>query len=97
MPKLSVDLVTIRRLARFAAKRGAEDRIPQVAGSLTFTTILAVVPLVTVAFALFTVFPMFSSFQSSLQGFLADHLMPAQINNQIFKYLNQFSAKAKGL
>lgn len=97
MPKLSVDLVTIRRLARFAAKRGAEDRIPQVAGSLTFTTILAVVPLVTVAFALFTAFPMFSSFQSSLQGFLADHLMPAQINNQIFKYLNQFSAKAKGL
>ncbi|MEX3605991.1 MAG: YihY family inner membrane protein [Burkholderia sp.] len=97
MPKLSIDLVTIRRLARFAAKRSAEDRIPQVAGSLTFTTILAVVPLVTVAFALFTAFPMFFSFQSSLQGFLADHLMPAQINDQIFKYLNQFSAKAKGL
>ncbi|KAF1017910.1 MAG: YihY family inner membrane protein [Burkholderia sp.] len=97
MPKLSVDLVTIRRFVRFAAKRGAEDRIPQVAGSLTFTTILAVVPLVTVAFALFTVFPMFSSFQSALQGFLAEHLMPAQINNQIFKYINEFSSKAKGL
>ncbi|GAB7537459.1 YihY family inner membrane protein [Burkholderia sp. 3C] len=97
MPKLSVDLDTIKRLARFAARRGAEDRIPQVAGSLTFTTILALVPLVTVAFALFTAFPIFSSFQSSLQGFLADHLMPAQFNSQIFKYLNQFSAKAKGL
>jgi len=33
----------------------------------------------------------------SLQGFLADHLMPAQINDQIFKYLNQFASKAKGL
>ncbi|WP_246797664.1 YihY family inner membrane protein [Burkholderia perseverans] len=97
MPKLSVDLDTIKRLARFAARRGAEDRIPQVAGSLTFTTILALVPLVTVAFALFTAFPIFSSFQASLQSFLADHLMPAQINNQIFKYLNQFSSKAKGL
>ncbi|KUZ70947.1 hypothetical protein WI73_00030 [Burkholderia ubonensis] len=97
MPKLSVDLDTIKRLARFAAKRSAEDRIPQVAGSLTFTTMLALVPLVTVAFALFTAFPMFASFQISLQGFLADHLMPAQFNIQIFKYLNQFASKAKGL
>ncbi|MGU7769404.1 YihY family inner membrane protein [Burkholderia sp. MR1-5-21] len=97
MPKLSVDLDTIKRLARFAAKRSAEDRIPQVAGSLTFTTMLALVPLVTVAFALFTAFPMFASFQISLQGFLADHLMPTQFNIQIFKYLNQFASKAKGL
>ncbi|CAB5282713.1 ribonuclease BN [Burkholderia multivorans] len=97
MPKLSVDLDTIKRLAQFAARRSAEDRIPQVAGSLTFTTMLALVPLVTVAFALFTAFPMFASFQISLQGFLADHLMPAQFNIQIFKYLNQFAAKAKGL
>ncbi|RQR27213.1 YihY family inner membrane protein [Burkholderia sp. Bp9143] len=97
MPKLSVDLDTLKRLAQFAARRSAEDRIPQVAGSLTFTTMLALVPLITVAFALFTAFPMFASFQISLQGFLADHLMPAQFNVQIFKYLNQFASKAKGL
>ncbi|SMF98508.1 Ribonuclease BN [Burkholderia singularis] len=97
LKKLSVDLDAVKRLARFAAKRSAEDRIPQVAGSLTFTTMLALVPLVTVAFALFTAFPMFASFQNSLQGFLADHLMPAQFNSQIFKYLNQFASKAKGL
>jgi membrane protein len=58
---------------------------------------LALVPLATVAFALFTAFPIFSSFQDSLQLFLADHLMPAQLNSQIFKYLNQFASKAKGL
>jgi len=91
------DLDTLKRLAQFAAKRSSEDRIPQVAGSLTFTTMLALVPLATVAFALFTAFPLFSSFQESLQFFLADHLMPAQLNSQIFKYLNQFAAKAKGL
>ncbi len=34
---------------------------------------LALVPLATVAFALFTAFPLFSSFQESLQFFLADH------------------------
>lgn len=97
MPKLSADLDTLKRLARFALKRSREDQIAQVAGSLTFTTMLAIVPLATVAFALFTAFPIFSKFQASLQMFLAQHLMPDQINNQIFKYLNQFASKAKGL
>ncbi|AFT86582.1 YihY family inner membrane protein [Paraburkholderia phenoliruptrix] len=97
LSKARFDLDTLKRLAQFAAKRSGEDRIAQVAGSLTFTTMLALVPLATVAFALFTAFPLFSSFQESLQFFLADHLMPAQLNSQIFKYLNQFASKAKGL
>ncbi|NKJ45557.1 hypothetical protein CIC12_02105 [Burkholderia sp. SG-MS1] len=97
LSRVRFDLDTLKRLARFAAQRIGEDRIPQVAGSLTFTAMLALVPLATVAFALFTAFPIFSSFQDSLQLFLADHLMPSQLNSQIFKYLNQFAAKAKGL
>lgn len=97
LSRIRFDLDVVKRLARFAARRSREDRIPQVAGSLTFTTLLSLVPLATVAFALFTAFPIFASFQNSLQGFLADHLMPAQINSQIFKYLNQFASKAKGL
>jgi len=94
---VSFDFDRLKRLARFTATRINEDRIPQVAGSLTFTTVLSLVPLITVAFAIFTAFPIFGSFQSSLQGFLADHLMPAQVSNQIFKYLDLFVAKAKGL
>ncbi|HEX3637183.1 MAG TPA: YihY family inner membrane protein [Paraburkholderia sp.] len=97
LSRVRFDLDTLKRLAQFAAKRSSEERIPQVAGSLTFTTMLALVPLATVAFALFTAFPIFSSFQMSLQIFLADHLMPAQLNSQIFNYLNQFASKAKGL
>jgi len=97
LSRVRFDLDKLKRLAQFAAKRSSEDRIPQVAGSLTFTTMLALVPLATVAFALFTAFPIFSSFQMSLQIFLADHLMPAQLNTQIFNYLNQFASKAKGL
>ena len=97
MQMLSIDLTAVRRLARFVARRTGEDRVPQVAGSLTFTTVLSLVPLATVAFALFTAFPIFASFQMSLQDFLAAHLMPSQINSQIFKYLNQFASKAKGL
>jgi len=94
---LSIDLAAVKRLAGFVGRRLGEDRVAQVAGSLTFTSVLSLVPLATVAFALFTAFPIFGSFQASLQDFLADHLMPAQINSQIFKYLNEFAAKAKGL
>lgn len=97
MTKFRFDLHALKRLARFVASRSSEDRIPQVAGSLTFTTVLSLVPLVTVAFALFTAFPIFSSFQSSLQVFLSHRLMPAQINNEIFRYLNDFAAKARSL
>ncbi|MFC0400750.1 YihY family inner membrane protein [Paraburkholderia rhizosphaerae] len=97
LSRMRVDFDTLKRLAHFAAQRSSEDRVAQVAGSLTFTTMLSLVPLATVAFALFTAFPIFASFQMSLQGFLADHLMPVQFNNQIFKYLNQFASKAKGL
>ncbi|MEI6002314.1 YihY family inner membrane protein [Paraburkholderia bengalensis] len=97
LSRLRLDLDALKRLAQFAAKRSSEDRIPQVAGSLTFTTMLSLVPLATVAFALFTAFPIFAQFQVSLQQFLADHLMPDQFNSQIFKYLNQFASKAKGL
>jgi membrane protein len=97
LQQLSIDLAAIRRLAGFVGQRFGEDRVAQVAGSLTFTSVLSLVPLATVAFALFTAFPIFGSFQSSLQDFLSVHLMPPQINDQIFKYLNQFAAKAKGL
>jgi membrane protein len=97
LSRVRIDLATVKRLMRFAVQRSGEDRIAQVAGSLTFTTLLSLVPLATVAFALFTAFPIFASFQMSLQMFLADHLMPDQINNQIFMYLNEFASKAKGL
>lgn len=97
MIRLPFDLPALQRLLRFATKRITEDRIAQVAGSLTFTTVLSVVPLITVAFAVFTAFPIFSSFQNALQGFLSDRLMPPAVNEQIFGYLNEFAAKAKGL
>jgi membrane protein len=94
---VAFDFDKLRRLVSFTATRLNEDRIPQVAGSLTFTTVLSLVPLFTVAFAIFTAFPIFGTFQASLQNFLANHLMPAQVSNQIFKYLDLFVSKAKGL
>ena len=45
--------------AMLVARRVKEQQLPQVASSLTFTTVLSLVPMVTVALAIFTAFPMF--------------------------------------
>jgi membrane protein len=88
---------TVKQFTHFIAQRSSEDRITQVAGSLTFTTVLSLVPLLTVMLALFTVFPVFIDFEQALHDFLVERLMPAQINSQIFEHLNQFAAQAKHL
>lgn len=87
----------LRALARYALRRAGEDRLPQVAGSLTFTTVLSLVPILTVAFALFTAFPMFKSFRADIEGYMFNNLVPSNISRPILTYLNQFSSNAKGL
>jgi membrane protein len=84
-------------LFRFAVRRLNEERLPQVAGSLTFTTVLALVPVLTIALAIFTTFPLFSTFRMSLEDYFIESLMPKAIANTILEYLNQFSAQAKRL
>ena len=87
----------LRALARYALRRAGEDHLPQVAGSLTFTTVLSLVPILTVAFALFTAFPMFKSFRADIEGYMFSNLVPGSISRPILTYLNQFSSNAKGL
>ncbi|HEX2603621.1 MAG TPA: YihY family inner membrane protein [Oxalicibacterium sp.] len=87
----------IRDLCRFAARRLDEERLPQVAGSLTFTTVLALVPILTIALAIFTTFPLFHTFRASLEAYFVQNLMPKGIANTILGYLTQFSSKATRL
>jgi len=87
----------VRDLFRFAARRLREEQLPQVAGSLTFTTVLALVPVLTIAFAIFTTFPLFNTFRASLEAYFVQNLMPKGIANTILGYLTQFSSKATRL
>jgi membrane protein len=87
----------LRELFRFAATRLDEERLPQVAGALTFTSILALVPMVTIAFALFTAFPLFGTFRAALEAYFIQNLMPANMANIILGYINQFAAKSARL
>ena len=83
-----------RTTAATLRERFREDQLGLTAGSLTFTTTIALVPLVTVALAVFTAFPMFSSFQLVLQKWLIESLVPDNIARQVLGYLTQFAGKA---
>ena len=84
----------IRAASHFALERLREERLSMVAGSLTFTTVLSIVPLLTVALALFTAFPLFDQFRINLQQYFIQSLMPDSISRAVIGYLNQFASKA---
>ena len=87
----------VRDLLLFARRRLVEESLPQVAGSLTFATVFALVPLLTLAFAIFTTFPMFNTFRTALEHYFVQSVMPKGISSTILAYLTQFSAKATRL
>ncbi len=86
-------LETLRTLrARFR-----EDHLGLTASSLTFTTLISLVPLVTVMLALFSAFPMFASFQVALQKYFLQSLVPDNIAKPVLSALTQFASKANRL
>ncbi len=82
------------KLIRLTVRRARQERLLQAAGSLTFTTLLSVVPFVAVSLALFTHFPIFGRFEAALEEHLLKSLLPAEIARTVLKHLHQFAANA---
>jgi membrane protein len=57
-------------------RRFYEERALQAAGSLSYTTLLSLVPLFTVALAISTAFPVFDETIAVLQGFILHNFLP---------------------
>jgi len=83
-----------RAVLSFAARRANQARLTQVAGSLTFSSVLSLVPLLAVALALFTVFPQFADIRDALERNLLQGFLPDPFGSTILRYLNEFAAKA---
>jgi len=84
-------------LLRLVIARFAEDRCLQVAGNLTFTTLLALVPLFTVAFTVFAAFPVFEDWSNAFKIFLLTTLVPEMGGKVITVYMQQFADNAAKL
>jgi len=72
-----------------------EERGLQTAGSLTYTTLLSIVPLITVALAVASAFPVFDEAIGTLQLFLMENFLPdAQGIDTITEQISSFSSNA---
>lgn len=83
-----------RNTALTLRERFREDRLGETASSLTFTTVMALVPLFTVALAIFSALPAFANLETSVEKWLIQSLVPSEIARSVLKYLHQFSSKA---
>jgi len=94
---ISDSLATLRGIVHTLRERFREGRLGQTAGSLTFTTLISLVPLITVGLALFTAFPMFKSFQGALEQYFLKSLVPDTIAKPVLASLTMFASKASQL
>jgi len=81
---------------RIVMRRFVEDRCMQIASSLTFTSLLSIVPFVTIALTMIAAFPVFGELTGALQTFILHNMVPASAG-VIANYTEQFSAQAAKL
>lgn len=80
-----------------AFKRSLKAKTMQLASSLAFSTVFAIVPLLAVVLSVFAALPQFDEFNKALQQYLSNNLLPTQISSSIMDYLNTFAAQASHL
>jgi len=84
---------TGRRFSVDVYRRFVDDRCIRVASSLSFTTLLALVPLTAVMLAVLSLFPVFSTWMNVIQDFVYSNFVPAA-GEVVRKHLTQFAGQA---
>src|SRR4051812_27818827 len=79
------------RFVGFVLRRFHREHGLQLASSLTFATLLALVPLLTVTLTIVSAFPAFSGLTAHVDEFIASHMLPEQIGKTVLRYMDQFS------
>jgi len=71
--------------------------IARAASALSFTTLLALVPLATVALTFVARFPVFQQWLDTLERFLLQHMLPTTAENVVHHYIREFTENAASL
>ncbi|MDZ5646168.1 YihY family inner membrane protein [Nitrospirillum sp. BR 11828] len=86
-------LLAVVGVTSYAVRRFYRDNCLQAVGSLTYTSLLAVVPLLTVGFAIFQAFPAFQTLRAEAEMLLLQNLVP-QVGENLTDRLQQFVSNA---
>lgn len=82
----------IRNLAHEFMDKGCQKS----AAALTYMTLFALVPLMTVTYSMFSLFSIFDGVAVQLQDLIFSHFVP-QTGDEVKKYLSNFSSQARSL
>jgi len=76
-------------LALYVFARGQKDQFLRVAASLSYTSLIALVPLLAIAVAIFSAFPAFSEARGQFESFISQSMVP-NAGQSVHVYLRQF-------
>lgn len=76
----------------YVFQRFLRDNCKERAASLTFTGLLAIVPLVAISFAIFAAFPAFQNIRGDLQSFVFQNFVP-EIGSVVYEQIEDFTKK----
>ena len=62
------------------------------AAGLAFTTLLAIIPLLAISFAIFSAFPAFDQLQITVQAYIFENFVP-QVGDTVLNYIEGFTQR----
>ncbi len=89
-----LDRKRIKNFLKYCYAKVEADNLTDVAGNISFTIILSLVPILAIMLAVFTRFPAFGSLRKTLETYFAQGLIPGNIAQTILDYLGTFAANA---
>lgn len=94
--KVKTKFYSCDRFVRFVIQHFIQDDCTYIASALAFTSLLAVVPLMSVGLAIFSSFPVFQGLAEPVQNFIFDNFVPAT-GKIVQSYLQQFTSQVSKL
>ncbi|HED15638.1 MAG TPA: YihY family inner membrane protein, partial [Gammaproteobacteria bacterium] len=89
-------LQKLLRFMRFVLERARRDHLINNSASLTYTTLLSLVPLMAVGLSVLSAFPVFDKVQVEIQEYVIQNFVPAA-GDAIQVYLQQFTSNVSRL
>lgn len=96
MQKIRAKFAEIKRFLKFVVHHFIADDCAYRASALAFTTLLAIVPLMAVSFAILSIFPVFQNFVLPAQNFIFENFVPTT-GKLVQNYLQTFVKQASQL
>ncbi len=84
----------LKDIFHYCRKKVEENNLSDVAGNISFTIILSLVPMLAIILAIFTTFPEFGTLQYTLETYFAQGMIPGNIAHTILNYLGEFASNA---